>query len=56
MTIETTAQARPATAPADRLRDLTGVWQDTGLSPAAAGGSRPAARLNTIVNVTEGTQ
>jgi hypothetical protein len=39
-----------------RLRDLTGVWQDTGLSPAAAGGSRPAARLNTIVNVTEGTQ
>jgi RNA polymerase sigma-70 factor (sigma-E family) len=39
-----------------RLRDLTGAWQDTGLSPAAAGGSRPAAHLNAIVNVTEGTQ
>ena len=39
-----------------RLRDLTGAWQDTGLSPAAASGSRPAAHLNAIVNITEGTQ
>jgi RNA polymerase sigma-70 factor (sigma-E family) len=39
-----------------RLRDLTRAWQDTALRPAAAGGSRSAARLNAIVNVTEGTQ
>jgi RNA polymerase sigma-70 factor (sigma-E family) len=39
-----------------RLRELTGAWQDTGLSPRVTAAAGSAARLNKIVNVTEGTQ